>query len=96
MKHIRFALYDVTSGTAEEVAEIARNGILPIFKSLPGYVRYEVAKLDSGGIVSFSIWESAGEAKTADDTAASFVAENLANRISLREDHIGDLFWDEG
>ena len=95
MNHIRLALYDMKSGTAEEAAEIARRGMLPIFKGLPGYVRYEVAKLDSGGIVSFSIWETADEAQTAVDTAASWVAENLASRIALREAHVGDLFWDE-
>jgi hypothetical protein len=95
VNHIRLALYDMKSGTAEEAAEIARKGLLPIFKGQPGYVRYEVGKLDSGGIVSFSIWETADEAQNAVDTAASWVAENLAARISLRENHIGDLLWDE-
>ena len=95
MNHIRVALYDMTSGTAEEAAEIAREGLLPIFKSQPGYVRYEVGKLDNGGIVSFQIWETADEAQSAVETAASWVAENLASRISLRENHVGDLLWDE-
>ncbi len=95
MNHIRIALYDIKSGTAEEVAEIAHKGMLPIFKGLPGYVRYELGKLDSGGVVSYSIWESADQAQNADDAAASWVTENLAGRISLREDHVGDLFWDE-
>jgi hypothetical protein len=95
MNHIRLALYDMKSGTAEEAAEIARKGLLPIFKSQPGYVRYEVGKLDNGGIVSFSIWETAGEAQNAVDTAASWVADNLAERISMRESHVGDLLWDE-
>ena len=95
MNHIRVALYDMKSGTAEEAAEIARKGLLPIFKSQPGYVRYEVGKLDNGGIVSFSIWETGDEAQNAVDTAASWVAENLAERIALRENHVGDLLWDE-
>ena len=95
MNHIRLAIYDQTSGTAEEAAEIARKGLLPIFKSQPGYVRYEVGKLDTGGIVSFSIWETSDEAQSAVDLAASWVAENLADRISLREGHVGDLLWDE-
>ena len=95
MNHIRLAIYDMTSGTAEESAEIACKGLLPIFKSQPGYVRYEVGKLDTGGIVSFSIWETSDEAQSAVDLAASWVAENLADRISLREGHVGDLLWDE-
>ena len=94
MNHLRLALYDMTSGTAEEAAEVAQKGLLPIFKKQPGFVRYEVGKLDSGGIVSFSVWETADEAQAAVDTAASWVAENLATRVSLRESHVGDMFWD--
>ena len=96
MNHIRLALYDMTSGTAEEAAEIARTGMLPLFKSQPGFVRYDVAKLDDGGILSFSIWETGAEAEAAVTTAASWVADNLADRVAIRESHVGDLFWDEG
>ena len=52
-------------------------------------------KLDTGGIVSFSIWETEGEAEDAVAAAASWVEENLADRISLRELHTGDLELDE-
>ena len=56
MRHFRVALFDVISGTAEEVIEIARAGLVPIFETQPGFVRYEVGVLDDGGILSFSIW----------------------------------------
>jgi hypothetical protein len=95
MRHLRIALYDMTSGTAEEAIEIARKGILPLFEQQPGFTRYEVGELDSGGIVSFSVWETAGEAQHAVDLAASWVKDNLASRIKLREEHTGDVAWDE-
>jgi hypothetical protein len=95
MNHFRVAIYDMKSGSPEEAGEIARGGMLPIYQSMPGYVRYEVGKLDNGGIVSFSVWETEDEAQAAVDAAASWVEDNLADRISLRENHIGDLFWDE-
>ena len=95
MNHFRVAIYDVTSGTAAEAGEIARGGMLPLYKSMPGYVRYEVGELDNGGIVSFSVWETTDEAQAAVDAAASWVKDNLASRIKLRENHVGDLFWDE-
>jgi hypothetical protein len=95
MRHLRLALYDMTSGTAEESIEIARKGILPIFEEQPGFVRYEVGTLDNGGVVSFSIWETADEAQHATEVAASWVKENLADRIALREEHTGDMAWDE-
>jgi hypothetical protein len=95
MNHLRLALYDVTSGTGAEAVEIARGGILPLFKKQAGFVRYEVGTLDDGGIVSFSIWETTDEAQAAMELAAKWVAENLADRISLRDSHVGDLSWDE-
>ena len=95
MRHFRVALYDVTSGTVDEVIEIARAGFLPIFESQPGFVRYEVGELDNGGIASFSIWETANEAHHAVELAADFVRDNLADRVRLREEHNGDIAWDD-
>jgi heme-degrading monooxygenase HmoA len=95
MRHFRVALFDVTSGSAGEVIEIARAGFVPILEEQPGFVRYEVGVLDNGGIVSFSIWETAAEAQRAVELADEWVRENLASRLRLREEHIGDVAWDD-
>ncbi|MSO96094.1 MAG: hypothetical protein EXQ81_09940 [Thermoleophilia bacterium] len=95
MSHFRVALYDLKSGTADEVAEISKAGLVPIFKRLPGYIRYEVGQVDDGGLVSFSVWMTATEAQHATVVAADWVAENLTSRISLRDEHTGELYWDE-
>ncbi len=93
--YFRVALYDVTSGTAQESIDIARGGMIPLFEAQPGFVRYEVGVLDTGGILSFSVWETEEEAQTAVALAADWVHENLASRISVREEHTGDMSWDE-
>jgi hypothetical protein len=95
MRHLRIALYDMKSGTAEEALEIARNGMIPLYEQQPGFVRYDVGTLDNGGVVSFSIWETADEAQRAIELAHDWVRENLADRVSLREEHTGDMAWDE-
>ena len=95
VRHFRIALYDIASGTSDEALEIARDRVIPLFEDQPGFVRYEVGSLDTGGIVSFSVWESADEALHAEEVAAEFVKENLADRMKLREEHTGDLAWDE-
>ena len=95
MRHFRVALYDTTSGTADEAIEIARTGFRPIFEAQPGFVRYEVGKLDDGGVASFSVWETEDEAKHAVEMAHEFVRENLADRIKLRDEHTGDIAWDD-
>ena len=95
MRHFRVALYDVTSGTADEAIKIAREGFKPIMEEQPGFVRYEVGELDSGGIVSFSIWETAAEAEQAVELTHEWVKENLADRERFREEHTGDIAWDD-
>jgi hypothetical protein len=93
--HLRIALYDTTSGTADEAIEIARSGMIPLFESQPGFVRYEVGALDDGGVVSFSVWETGAEAQRAIELAAGWVKENLADRVKLREEHTGNMHWEE-
>jgi hypothetical protein len=95
VRHFRIAIYDITSGTANEALEIARDRVIPLFEQQPGFVRYEVGSLDDGGIVSFSLWETEDEALHAEEVAAEFVKENLADRMKLRDEHTGDLAWDE-
>ena len=95
MRHLRIALYDMTSGTVDEAIKIARKGMVPLYEKQPGFVRYDVGSLDDGGIVSFSIWETGDEAQKAVDLAKSWVKDNLADRVKLRDEHTGDIAWDE-
>ncbi|MSO95130.1 MAG: hypothetical protein EXQ81_04970, partial [Thermoleophilia bacterium] len=81
MSHFRVALYDVKSGTADEAAEISKAGLLPICKRLPGYIRYEVGRVDDGGLVSFSVWMTETQAQHASTEVAAWVAEYVASRV---------------
>ena len=78
--HLRIALYNMTSGTADEAIEIARNGMIPLYEAQPGFVRYDVGTLDDGGVVSFSVWETAGEAQRAIELAAGWVKDSKGTR----------------
>ena len=95
MRHLRIALYDMTSGTADEIMDLARREMIPLFEAQPGFVRYDIGTLDNGGIVSFSIWETEDEAVRAEEVAADWVAKNIASRVKLREEHTGSIAWDE-
>jgi heme-degrading monooxygenase HmoA len=59
MRHFRVALFDVTSGSADDVLETVRAGFVPIFEKQPGFVRYEMTTT----VIVFSIWETAAEAQ---------------------------------
>jgi heme-degrading monooxygenase HmoA len=95
-EHVRIAIYTLKQGTIEETADLAKNGMLPIFKAQPGFVRYGLILLDEGSVASVSVWETHAEAEAANASAASWVAENLADRVGLQNTHVGDFLFDEG
>jgi heme-degrading monooxygenase HmoA len=95
-EHVRLAIYSVKRGTAEEVGEIARGGMLPILREQPGFVRYGLVLLDDGSLASVSVWETHDEAEAANASTADFVAESLADRVELQNRHTGDFLFDEG
>ena len=59
--YARMATYSF-SGDAHELAARAERGILPIFKSQPGFAAYSVAVGD-GEILSLSVWDSRADAE---------------------------------
>ncbi len=88
--HARVGIYRLISGTAEEVATIAEDGMLPIFPRQSGFISYE-ALMTEDAILSISRWESAEGADAATAAAASFVKKHLADRIELQQAYVGDL-----
>ena len=87
--HARFARY-AFKGEAHEIARRAEEGMLPIFQSQPGFKAYSIFESD-GEIFSFSAWESADAAEAANKASAQWVAENLADKVQLKESRIGEI-----
>jgi hypothetical protein len=84
----RIAIYGFT-GDAQELAERAEAGILPILEAQPGFKGYSVA-IGEGKVFSSSAWDSRAEAESGSAAIASWVAENMTE-ISL----IGDVQYAE-
>ncbi len=87
--HVRMARY-TTEGDPHELTRRAESGMLPIFESQPGFRAYSIAVSDNE-IFSFSVWDSAEEAAAANDAAAGWVAENMADELTLVETSFGEL-----
>jgi hypothetical protein len=96
MQHLRVATYGINKGTFRDVADIAREGMLDTFKKQPGFVRYGLADLGDKSCLSISLWETHEQATAAVPIAATWVRENLADRVELRSNHVGDLDFFEG
>ena len=96
MRHMRIARYELTNGSFQDVANTAKTGLLPKFRELPGFVRYGVADVGDKSLVSISQWETREQAEAASPIAATWVKENIQDRVQLRENYVGDFAFDQG
>ena len=91
MRYTRISTYDLTKGTFPELTGIAEKGILPTFVKEPGFVNYGLVDAGNHKVLSISIWETRDEALKSADMAATWVKQNIADRVRLVTTHIGDL-----
>jgi hypothetical protein len=96
MQHLRMATYEITKGTFQEVADSAKTGMLRKFQEQPGFIRYGLADLGDKQCLSISLWETRDQAQAATPVAASWIKENLADRIQLKTSSVGDLAFFQG
>jgi hypothetical protein len=91
MRYTRISTYEMTSGTFDEMTGIVEKGILPTFENLPGFVNYGVVDIGDHKVVSISIWETREAAEKSALVAASWIKENLSNRVRLLTGNVGPL-----
>jgi heme-degrading monooxygenase HmoA len=95
MSHVRIGVYALTSGTAGETGDLARGGMLSVFRAQPGFQAYGLAETREGKLVSVSVWDSDEEAEQANELAASWVKENIGDRVRLESTQVGDFMFYE-
>jgi hypothetical protein len=91
MQCTRIAIYDLTSGTFPQLVELTEKGMLPRFAAEPGFVNYGIADVGGHKVVSISIWETRDQAEKSGDIAATWVRDNLGDRVRLLTNYVGDL-----
>lgn len=96
MKHVRVATYEIKRGSFQEIAEIARQGMLRTFQEQPGFIKYGVADVGGNTCLSFSLWETHKDADAAVPVTTTWVRDNLGDRVELRSNLIGELAFFEG
>ena len=96
MEYLRVSTYGINKGTFREVADLAQDGMLRRFKEQPGFIRYGVADTGNKSCMSISLWETHEQAEASVPMAATWVTQNLGDRVELRSTHVGDLAFFEG
>ncbi len=96
MEHLRIATYEIKDGTFQDVAKVAEDGMLRTFRDQPGFIRYGLADLGDRKCLSLSLWETRKDAESSVPVAATWVRENLKDRVELKSNQVGDLAFYEG
>ena len=91
MRYTRLSTYDLTKGDFNELTGIAEKGILPTFVKEPGFVNYGLVDAGDHKVVSISIWDTREAAEKSALVAASWVKENISDRVRLLTGYVGNL-----
>jgi hypothetical protein len=91
MRYTRISTYDMTRGTFDELTGICEKGILPVFANQPGFVNFGLADIGDHKVVSISIWDTRESAEKSALVAASWVKENISDRVRLVTGYVGNL-----
>ena len=91
MRYTRLATYDIIKGSFPELTGMVEKGLLPLFTPEPGFVNYGLVDAGHNKAVSISIWETREEAQQSATKAATWVKENIADRVRLVTTYVGDL-----
>jgi hypothetical protein len=95
-RHIRLATYELTKGSFQELADLTKNGMLPIFSKEPGFVEYGLADLGNRLVCSITIWETREQAERSVNVASTWVSQNIADRVKLANSYVGQLAFLHG
>ena len=91
MRYTRISTYDVIKGDFNELTGIVEKGILPMFVKEPGFVNYGLVDIGDHKVVALSIWETREEAQKSALVAASWIKENISDRVRLLTTTVGEL-----
>jgi heme-degrading monooxygenase HmoA len=69
--------YSLVRGSAEEVTRRARESFVPLLRELPGFRDYYLFEGGPDVLISIRVFDSADEALASNETAASWIRENV-------------------
>ncbi len=96
MEYVRIAKYTISKGTFQEIADKAKMSLLPKFEEQTGFIRYGLADMGENNCLSISIWNTREDALASETVAATWIRENLGDKVLLKSSHVGTLAFLEG
>lgn len=94
MQHARVALYEITSGSFDDLAQRAERDLLALFRAQPGFRAYGLVRVQHTRLMSISLWATEAQAHAAAEISGGWVADHVADDVKLLATYIGELpFW---
>ncbi len=78
-------------GQLRDLLRQAETELLPLYRDLPGFVAYTVAKTGAATAVSFGIWQTRPQAEQAIKTSDQWMREGSGKLIDSLHNMVGDL-----
>jgi heme-degrading monooxygenase HmoA len=94
MQYARIAVYQMKpdgSITVDEAIRRSQTGMLPIFRSQPGFVSYGQVKAGQDSVISISFWQSRQQAEAAVQLSTAWAKDNLPGMTQSVQNYVGEL-----
>lgn len=95
MRYARVVIYKAKSSAMEESISMARDGLVKLFRRLPGFCSYYVVTNTDGRGVSIAEFETKAQSEEAIDRARMWVQANIGDRIEIEQSYTAPVQIEE-
>jgi heme-degrading monooxygenase HmoA len=94
MRCARIVFFELKPKTVDVSIRRATEELLPRFRRQPGFVSYQLAKVDDRSIISISTWETKDAAENANRVAAEWAKGALPEIIVSSKFYFAEIAFD--
>ena len=94
MRHVRVAIYETKPNTFDTLIAQARKDLESSLRRQPGFVSYQVAKLDGNRSASLTVFETRAAAENGARIIEDWVKKNMVKDVTSSQMHLGELAID--
>jgi heme-degrading monooxygenase HmoA len=87
----RIAIVSLKPGSAYEAIRRTENGLLPLYRSQPGFAAYTAVKTGDASLISLSVWQTREQAVQAIQTEETWVKQHATDLVESMQNHVGEL-----
>ncbi|HEV2459099.1 MAG TPA: hypothetical protein VGS80_12120 [Ktedonobacterales bacterium] len=91
MQYTCVAIIAARPGHLDEVLRKSELELLPLYREVPGFVAYTVAKTGDSAAIAFSLWQTRQQAEQSIRTSETWMQEGTSGLIDSIKNHVGEL-----